>query len=171
MSEILSYRRIRQSALCSPSRVETDSLILSANSLRGSSRSTCLISTRQRKALDVDYTAGEADQDGCEGRAPRAVRDIPDSRGGAEGVRGDPGSDTTNRSDLTEDSTDMTVSQPFVSPTNSWEPAMSLCLNDRRNRIHLPSNLDLSSEIVPERPSTKLKGRDLVLNSAMGALC
>ena len=24
---------------------------------------------------------------------------------------------------------------------------MSLCLNDRRNRVHLPSNLDLSSEI------------------------
>ena len=24
---------------------------------------------------------------------------------------------------------------------------MSLCLNDRRNRVHLPSNLNLSSEI------------------------
>jgi len=24
---------------------------------------------------------------------------------------------------------------------------MSLCLSDRRNRVHLPSNLDLSSEI------------------------
>ena len=37
--------------------------------------------------------------------------------------------------------------QPFFNPTNTREPAMSLCLNDRRNRVHLPSNLDLSSEI------------------------
>ena len=89
--------------------------------------------TGQRQALDVDYGAGEADQDRGEGRASRAARDIPDGGGGgaAEGVRGDPVSDTTNRSDLAEAHTDMTVSEPFVSPTNTREPAMSLCLNDR----------------------------------------
>ena len=77
------------------------------------------------------------------------IRDILDGGvgGAAEGVRVDPGSDTTNRSDLTEASTNMTVSQPFVSPTNTQVPAMSLCLNDRRNRVFLPSNLDLALEI------------------------
>ena len=89
--------------------------------------------TGHRKALDIDSAAGEANQDGCEGSASRAVRDISDggSGGGPKGVRGDAGSDTTNRSDLAEAHTDMTVSEPFVSPTNTREPAMSLCPNDR----------------------------------------
>ena len=84
------------------------------------------------------------------------IRDILDGGvgGAAEGVRVDPGSDTTNRSDLTDASTDMTVSQPFVNPTNTRESAMSLCVNARRNRLRVPSSLDLSSEIdlIASRP-------------------
>ena len=41
----------------------------------------------------------------------------------------------------------MTVSQPSVKPTNTREPAMSLCGNARRNYLRVPSSLDLSSEI------------------------
>ena len=35
-----------------------------------------------RAALDADHATGQIDQDGCEDRALRAVRDIPDGRGG-----------------------------------------------------------------------------------------
>ncbi len=45
------------------------------------------------EALVADHAAGEADQDRCESRSARQVRDVPDGRsGGATGVdRSDPG--------------------------------------------------------------------------------
>ena len=46
----------------------------------------------------------------------------------------------------------MTVSQPFVNRTATREPAMSLCVNDRRNRLRVPSSLDLSPEIDLKAP-------------------
>ena len=60
--------------------------------------------TVQGEALDVEYAVGEAYQDGCEGRASRGVRDIPDGGGVSEGVREDP----------TEASTKITAPYPWA---------------------------------------------------------
>ena len=70
----------------------------------------------------LDRTLGkpqEADLIECLDRLESAL----ELRGAAEGVCGDPGSNTTNRSDLTEASTDMTVSQSSVNPTDIRKPS------------------------------------------------
>ena len=78
-------------------------------------------------------------------------------------------SDTTNRNDLTEAGTDMTVSQPLVNPTHTREPAMSLCLNDWQTRLPVPSILDLSSAIDRMTPPQS-KGKGFSLGLRGGGL-
>ena len=106
-----------------------------------------------RETLDAHNAAGEADQDGGGDGAPCPVRDIPDGQDGdvAEGVRGDPGSNTTNRSDLTEASTDMTVSQP-----NKYLGVCKVALRQRPSKP--PSRTFNPRFVVRNRPDRLAPG-------------